>query len=323
MLSVLGSEIWHWPVWIAAFIRDCGLLISAVMAGTILHEKLLRDEMQAMMLSEIERKLDATIPKLADVAEQTAIEVHKHFCASPPQMTGIKYLNDVRRGFSGYYRWVNEHDSQELFFAGRSVLHRIDADIRSNSGGSAENTLIRCLRQNSKIRILLLDPRTDILERLAKEEGQTLDAMLGDIATSLGICRRLIGLLQETFETLQPTAELTVRVYDRIPYFAYHKQDNEVIVGFYFLSSKGSSSAAYEVVDDVTKQVFSDHFGRIFSEAVESTLVEYDGARGRPIFNETLFTTLLDSIGTHLGKDQAEELVNPQRLTVANETCNA
>lgn len=315
LLSVIGAELWQWPIWTTAFIRDLGLLMAAVISGTILHEKLLRDEMFAAFAHELDRKLDARIPGPHEIATETAIEVHKQFCEHPPDMTGIRFLSDVRRNFSGYYTWVNEHRPQELFFAGRSVLHRIDADIRANAGAGAaavgaEHMLFRRLKENSKIKIVFLDPRTNILERLAKEEGQTLQAMLGDIAASIGICHRLFELIEQNYSTLQPTAELTIRVYDRIPYFAYHKQDGAVIVGFYFLSTKGSSSAAYELVDDTTKQVFGDHFVRILSEAADSTLVEFDGARGRPRFNSELFALLKDSIAQRLTQDKTDELLN-------------
>ena len=53
MLSVLGAESWHWLAWVAAFVRDVGLLLSAVMAGTIFHEKLLRDEMLRHLVHEM------------------------------------------------------------------------------------------------------------------------------------------------------------------------------------------------------------------------------------------------------------------------------
>ncbi len=263
------------------------------MGGTIVHEKLLRDEMLRHLSHELDRKLDAKIPKLADATAQTAIAVHELFCERPPGITGIRLVHGVRRSYAGYYSWVNEQKSQELFFAGRSVLHRIDADIRSRTAGSAEDILFRRLKEGSKIKILFLDPRTDLPDRLAKEEGQTPEAMLGDIATSIGICRRLHGLLLANFSTLQPGAELGIRVYDRVPYFAYHRQDSDVIVGFCFLSSKGSTSAAYELIDDTTKQVFGDHFIGIYSEAATSTLVEFDGARGRPTFNAKLCYSLI------------------------------
>jgi len=127
MLSVLGSEVWHWPVWIHGFIRDLGLLLAAVMAGTILHEKLLRDEALAAVVDEFDSKLEARIPKLTEIAHGTATEVHTLFVERPPAMKGIRFLHDRRRNYSGYYSWVNDQNPQDLFFAGRSVLHRIDA----------------------------------------------------------------------------------------------------------------------------------------------------------------------------------------------------
>jgi len=311
MVSILGSETWHWPVWLSAFFRDVGLLLAAVIAGTILHEKLLRDEMLTAVVEELDQKLEVRVPKLTDIADHTAKEVHDLFCERPPGMTGIRLLSDVRRNFSEYYNWVNEQKPQELFFAGRSVLHRIDADIRTRTETSAEHVIFRRLKEGSKIKILFLDPRTNILDRLAKEEGQTLQAMLGDIATSIGICRRLFDLLQQNYSELPPSAELTIRVYDRVPYFAYHRQDNQAIVGFYFLSTKGSSSSAYELVDEVTKQVFGDHFVGIMSEAATNTMVEFDGARGRPNYNQELFQELCDCLHLpeHLGKERTDELV--------------
>lgn len=310
MLSALGADLWSWPLWGSAFVRDIGLLLAAVMAGTILHEKLLRDEMVHLLEQELDARLEAKIPKLASIATKTATAVHDLFCERPPGMTGIRLLHDVRRNFSGYYGWVNEQKPEDLFFAGRSVLHRIDADIRARTGGSAEDILFRRLKEGSKITILFLDPRMDILERLAKEEGQTTENMLRDIATSIGICRRLNDLLQANFQSLQSGAELSIRVYDRVPYFAYHKQDNGATVGFYFLSSKGSTSAAYELVDEVTKKVFDSHFTQIYSEAVDTYVVEFDGARGRPSFNTALFNELHAHLAAKLGKEKTDELLN-------------
>jgi hypothetical protein len=204
---------------------------------------------------------------------------------------------------------VNERKPQELFFAGRSVLHRIDADIRKRTKTFAEDVLLRRLTEGSKIKILFLDPRTSILDRLAKEEGQRARDMLADIATSLGICRRLHALLEEQYDKLQPGAQLGIRVYDRVPYFAYHKQDDIVLVGFYFRSTIGSTSAAYEPVDDVTKRVFGDHFVQIYGDAVESALLEFDGARGRAVFDVDLFDALSRSIRSQLGDEKTDELL--------------
>jgi len=122
---------------------------------------------------------------------------------------------------------------------------------------------------------------------------------------------------------LQPTRFGPLsRVYDRVPYFAYHKQDEQIIVGFYFLSDKGYTSAAYELIDEQTKQAFGDHFVRIMSEAASSTLVEFDGARGRPRFDEALFRELYERmcVPEQLGKDKTDELVLKQPGSEASNT---
>ncbi len=289
LLSVLGAEAWHWPPWITHFTRDLGLLLAAVMTGTIVHEKLIRDEMISSFAAELDRTFVV-------FRQETAKEVHRLLSERPPALTGIRQLSEVRRNFGGYYHWVNEQKPQYLFFAGRSVLHRIHADIKARTDNSAAEVILRRLREGSRIHILFLDPRIDIIRRLAAEEGQTLNAMLGDIATSLGICRELAGLLGKHCHELPPGAELSIRVYSRVPYFAYHRQDNDVIVGFYFDSAKGSTSAAYELVDAETKQTFEEHFVRVRSEATNNTIVEFEGARGKPTYNAALVETLEKAI---------------------------
>lgn len=311
ILSVLADQSWHWPAVVTDFVKELGLLLSVVMAGTIIHERLLREEMVRIIARELDERLRAWIPDAHDSARLTAPKAHRLFSEKPPQMTGIKLLHDVRRNYRGYYDWVVEQQPQDLFFAGRSVLHRINADIRARTQSKAEEILFRRLKEGSKIKILFLDPRIDIIKRLADEEGQPQEEMLGDIATSIGICQRLYGLLQQDYINLSPGSELTIRLYDRAPYFAYHRQDDRVIVGFYFFSDKGSSSAAYEIVDDQTKRVFEAHFDRILGEANHSTLVDFDGARRRPRFNERLFSDLKDHLSKQLGTDQAAQLMSP------------
>jgi hypothetical protein len=312
MLSVLGSEVWEWPVWVTGFVRDVGLLLAAVMAGTILHERLIRDETLSIVVTELDRKLSEQIPKTTDIARLGAEEVHRIFTERPPRMKGIRFLHDRRRNYSAYYSWVNEQNPQDLFFAGRSVLHRIDADIKTRAAGaSAEEVILRKLKEGSRISIAFLDPRIDILDRLAREEGQKPEAMLGDIATSIEICRRLFRLLQENYADLQPGSFLAIRVFDRVPYFAYHKQDEQMIIGFYFSSDRGDTSAAYELVDTETQRIFGEHFARIMSQAAQNTLVEFDGARGRPSFDNRLFEELyIHFCQPHvLGQQRTDELL--------------
>ena len=172
-----------------------------------------------------------------------------------PRFGGLRHIDDVRRNSSVYYNWIVEQRPQELFFAGRSVLHRIDADIQERIGSTAEKILLRRLKEGSRISVAFLNPWIDIIGRLAEEEDQRLQTMLGDIATSLGICRRLYNLLEAEFPNLPKGAFLRVKVYDAVPYFAYHKEDTRTIIGFYFQSDVGSSSA-YEVLSEKTKAAF-------------------------------------------------------------------
>ncbi len=294
-ISIIGEHE-EWPIWLNAFVRDLGLLLAAVLAGSILHEKLLRHEMLKFTEDELRHMLDARISKPEELAITTARAVHRVFTDSPPGMTGLRLLGPVRRNLPRYYEWVNNRFPQDLFFAGRSVLHRIDADIKintANTESSAEAILVRRLKEGCKIQILLLDPRIDIIERLAREEGQSPEEMLGDIETSVQICKRLSELLLANKSTLQSQAQLTISLYNRVPYFAYHRTDSQAIVGFYFMSNKGSASPAYELVDPQTKQTFSDHFVLVHNSHSE-TLVEFDGPHNRVFFNNPLYKSLTE-----------------------------
>jgi hypothetical protein len=308
LLSIIGTDH-HWPIWGVAFLRDLGLLLSAVMGGTLVHEQWLRRETEMRIIDEVEAKLEDKIPSLQVMAEAAAGAVHDRFCKEPPGMTGLRLLRDVRRNSPEYYSWTTEREPQTMFFAGRSILHRIDADIRVNTGGSVEEVLLRRLTENSKITILFLDPRVDILKRLAAEEGEALDSMLGNIAISLGICKRLAERLKKTHRDLPPGAHLSIRIYDHIPYFAYHKQNNQVIIGFYFLSIEGSLSASYEVVDEKTKKIFEEHFLKIRADATSRTLVDLEGARGIYKFNDGLFDELCSFLKTTLDPKKVDELL--------------
>ncbi|HEU5470538.1 MAG TPA: hypothetical protein VFV67_07780 [Actinophytocola sp.] len=68
--------------------------------------------------------------------------------------TGIRMVSPVRRGYSGYYRWAITNQRCELFFAGRSVLHRVQSDFRDRRLFPVEQVLLGKLQQGSVIRVL-------------------------------------------------------------------------------------------------------------------------------------------------------------------------
>lgn len=291
LLSVLGGEAWHWPEWTTHYVRDLGLLLAAVMAGTIIHEKLLRDE----MIRSFDRTLDE---KINPVPTETAQAIHQLLLTRPPGLTGIRKLSDERRSYHGYYKWVRDSGSHELFFAGRSVLNRIATDIRAQGETTIEDAVLRRLKEGCQINILFLDARVDMIERLAREEAQSKHSMLGDIGEALQACRAMALRIGAEWQECPRAAKLTIGVYDRVPYFAYHKQDSEAIVGFYFDSAMGMTSAAYELIDDETKRAFQDHFVSLRKDAVRENrvIVDFDGAKRKPpTYDDKLLDVLMDA----------------------------
>jgi hypothetical protein len=244
-----------------------------------------------------------------ETASAVADEVHNRLKMVPLSATGIKLVSPIRKGYSGYYQWVMSNGPEEIFFAGRSVLHRVDADFKSRGIDSPESVLARRLSEGAKIKVLLVDPRSDIIPRLAKEEGQSPDKLLSDVAVSLGICSRLYQLLDK--QILPPTARLDICVFDEIPYFAYHSVGENVIVGFYFSSTLGYQSAAYEIVDPQTKEFFQDHFRSILSRAF---LLRINPHSGRPELNEQLIAQLRSPIVSAVGEMKTEKLMNGQTV---------
>ncbi|HEU5470539.1 MAG TPA: hypothetical protein VFV67_07785 [Actinophytocola sp.] len=137
--------------------------------------------------------------------------------------------------------------------------------------------------------------------------------MLADLAISLGICQRLYDLIRAA-PPLPPTAQLDIRVYDEVPHFAYHREDDDVIVGFYFLSALGSASAAFEVLDPQTKAFFEGHFATIFDRAAsDGRIIEVSSHRTVPDFNATLYRNLCDVLTADLGGDRCEALMSGNR----------
>jgi hypothetical protein len=236
------------------------------------------------------------------IADCVQERLHRHL----PLTRGIRIVSNVRKGNDAYYAWVNASDNPDLFFAGRSVLHRIDFDIRRRSRISAEKAIANRLRAGATIRILFLDPRSVMIDRLAEESGQGRDAMLSDMAYSLGICRRLYEdhLKHHHFSS---HAHLEIRVYDEIPYFAYHKQNDKVFVGFYFTTALGQDSPAFEVLDPETQKLFADHFATVFGNGFR--LLELIPHRKEPYLDEKLMDEMTEVFVRELGEEQVSRLM--------------
>lgn len=178
---------------------------------------------------------------------------------------GLCLITPKRRGFSGYYTWAVSRARQDLFFAGRSVLHRIQSDLVSRKLGECEEIIYRKVREGSKLKILFLDPEFKLLKKLAEDEHQSEEQMIEDIANSLGITLRIKDYIEHEKCTI--LGSLQIRVYSDIPYFAYHREDDNVIVGFYFHTNLGCDTCGFEINDKNTVNYFEEHFVNIFSKS--------------------------------------------------------
>lgn len=239
-----------------------------------------------------------------ETADQVANRLQERFLQPG---SGIRLISTVRRGFDGYYRWAISTHRSELFFAGRSVLHRIQADLSERLLQPVEAVIHRKLTEHSEIRVLFLDPRSDLITRLANEEGQPRHAMLADLARSLGICRRLYERLKQS--KLPPDARLHIRVYDEVPHFAYHRDGDDTFVGFYFTSVKGSLTAAFEVIDPDSRTIFEDHFAAVYGRAARARIVEVSPHLAAPDFNSTLYDELCEFLTKELGEERTQKLL--------------
>ena len=238
-------------------------------------------------------------------AKLVAEEVYQRLYHSPLQSVGIRLVSSIRKEYDGYYHWAICTDPQTLFFAGRSVLHRIDSNFRSRFLGNAEDVIARRLGQGAKLTVMFLDPASDLIARLAHEEGQEPDQLLCDIATSIGICERLYALIKDKEF---PHSELDVRLYDEVPYFAYHRVDEDVTLGFYFSSALGHTSGAYEVVDQKTKDFFEGHFLSIRSRG--NVLLQIPEHRNKASLNKKVLAQARKVLVEQLGEQRVEELID-------------
>jgi len=251
------------------------------------------------------------------IADRVADRVHGKLKMSPLAATGIRLVTPVRKSYDGYCTWATNAGHQKLFFAGRSVLHRIDKGFRLRGMDSAEEVISRRVCEGASLRIMFLDPRSNLITRLAKEEGQTDKQLLGDIATSIGICRRVHDILRD--RRLPEKSYMEVRLFDEVPYFAYHQVDKTIIIGFYFSSVVGHSTAAYEVLDAETKSLFENHFLSMFRRACDRTLLKIDPHGGDAELDHGLLSELTRSLSRTLDGSQAEHLIREQVQTPAIE----
>jgi hypothetical protein len=248
-----------------------------------------------------------------ETAHTTAEIICTKLEASPLSGIGLRLVAPVRRGFEGYSEWAIDKAPNDLFFAGHSVLHRIDFDFKQRGLGSSEEIILRRLSEGSTIKILIQDPRSETVHHLAKRETQTLDSYLSDFACSLGVCQRLYDLLLN--KSLPYPARLGVHIYNDIPFYAYHAVDEKALIGFYIYSALGFGSAVYEAVDQQSKKIFKEHFQSILNRSLDDYLIRTHPTSGKTELNTELFLELQKLLAEKLGETRTLEIMSGSFLT--------
>jgi hypothetical protein len=91
-VSAIGSDH-HWPPLLTAFLRDVGLLLAAVMGGTIVHDELLRRDVEKHLILKVEEMLEMKVPKLEAISQVTTGMVHRRFCDDFPKHDRAKVID--------------------------------------------------------------------------------------------------------------------------------------------------------------------------------------------------------------------------------------
>jgi hypothetical protein len=167
-----------------------------------------------------------------------------------------------------------------------------------------EDVLLEKLNDGSHIKILFLDPRSDLPKRLAKEERLSLKKLLGNIAISLGIVER-IKTKMECQDFTNQDAQLHIGVYDKIAHFAHHKDDEKMIIVFYLVTDIGFHTAAFEIYDDEIAGEFTSYVEHLYNQSLDSFLVRYPAY---PCFNKNLFEALRNDLVNQIDHDIGQKV---------------
>jgi hypothetical protein len=150
-----------------------------------------------------------------------------------------------------------------------------------------EKIILKKLDGGGKLTILFLDPSMPIMAQLVSEEGKA-NTLYRDLRTSLEICNKLAVLLQNRAGSHNHSGGLLkIAVFKKNPTFAYHKQGNQTLIGFYPLKMKGEKSPVYEAIGEDIGTPFDDHFTRLLMDGETTTLIDYDGGRKKALVVET------------------------------------
>jgi hypothetical protein len=223
---------------------------------------------------------------------------------APSTESGMQMIKHERIGYDGYHAWLLGLEPQEMFFAGRSVLHRMKKDFEDRRLPPFDEALIEKVKGGSTIRILFIDPQWNLIERIAAQEGRNSSTELyADLKITFSIVYQIWNKLQNISYSLP--GSIDIRVYKEISQYAYHYVENskenkvDMYVGFYFAQQLGWQSALFQVHSVEVQKVFNRHFSVIFDRAHQ--ILSYPkGGGGLQKFDNSFYELAMNHLDSRL-----------------------
>ncbi len=300
VMTFIGTTLALWAKDLApgsteVFCRSVGLAFIVTGITSVFHEALL------WPFRRKETKADSA--KLLDEMHRRFDEIRSNFKGPDVRMIAQK-----REGYGAYHRWVLEKVPQEVFFAGHSVLHRIQRDLSDRAlCGSVEEALARRVAEGCNIKILFLDPTWEMLPVIAESENQKIKTVATHIATSLGICKRLwMALVPHPH---RGNGSIEISTCRELHQYAFHHviggaDSVQMFMGFYFAKTPGLLTPLFVVESEDVQKWFAMHFDSIFRrQSPETTwLLSYQSS-ARAEFNDEHYRKCRESLGRYLNDD--------------------
>ena len=219
---------------------------------------------------------------------------------------GIEMLSPERRGNMRYYTWFLEHSPQQMYFAGHSILHRIQADFTDQGFVPVYEAFRQKAEEGSKIQILFLDPTWNFIEKIAEGQKQDPNDLRRDLCTTLGICKKL----WQNLEANRYSGEIEIHTCSELNQYAIHnvicreKSENEMLVGFYFAGKLGMRSPLFLIGSQQIQEIFIEHFNSVFDRG--KTLLRY--SRGNGTFDHAYYRACVDHLSNFLTEKEISDL---------------
>jgi hypothetical protein len=234
--------------------------------------------------TDIRQRVDSATVKIdarCDSLDNRVQASFSHFEESyGTKALAIRLVALQRAGHDSYHHWLVHTKQEELFFAGHSVLHRVQIDMDRRGLGKLEQAIVTKVLGGSTFRLIFLDPTWDFIRRIAEGEGQTYEKMMTDLAVTLGICKRLWREI-EKHQKAPISGSVDIRVCKEVQQYAFHSITNRedgttnMLVGLYFANALGMNSPLFSVEHKDIQDLFANHFVAIANRSSSTRLLEF------------------------------------------------